>query len=105
MAAMGLGDGHHYIGQMQVLVEGRRAQVVGTNTLAGSIATMDDCVRHFIKEAGGCVSLLREKEDGDGQRLFCASLVSSPFPYLFIHLSICFYFCFCTLSFTPLYTF
>ncbi|KAG0717198.1 N-acetylglucosamine-6-phosphate deacetylase [Chionoecetes opilio] len=52
MAAMGLGEGHHCIGQMQVLVEGRQAQVVGTNTLAGSIATMDDCVRHFIKEAG-----------------------------------------------------
>lgn len=52
MAAMGLGDGSHYIGQMEVLVEGRRAQLVGTNTLAGAIATMDDCVRHFIKEAG-----------------------------------------------------
>lgn len=54
MAAMGLGDGNHLIGQMQVKVEGKRAQLVGTNTLAGSIATMDDCVRHFIKEAGRC---------------------------------------------------
>lgn len=52
MAAMGLGDGNHLIGQMQVKVEGKRAQLVGTNTLAGSIATMDNCVRHFIKAAG-----------------------------------------------------
>ena len=54
MAAMGLGEGHHYIGQMKVLVKGKRAQLVDANTLAGSIVTMDACVRHFIEEAGGC---------------------------------------------------
>ncbi|KAK8376513.1 hypothetical protein O3P69_009865 [Scylla paramamosain] len=52
MAAMGLGEGHHHIGQMEVLVKGQKAQLVGTNTLAGAIVTMDSCVRHFIKEAG-----------------------------------------------------
>lgn len=55
MAAMGLGDGHHHIGQMEVLVEGQKAQLVGTNTLAGAIVTMDNCVRRFIKEAGATV--------------------------------------------------
>ncbi|XP_071549567.1 N-acetylglucosamine-6-phosphate deacetylase [Panulirus ornatus] len=52
MAAMGLGEGEHQIGQMKVKVEGKRAQLVGTDTLAGSIVTMDDCVRHFIHDAG-----------------------------------------------------
>lgn len=52
MAAMGLGEGEHQIGQMKVKVEGERAQLVGTETLAGSIVTMDECVRHFIHDAG-----------------------------------------------------
>ncbi|XP_042207557.1 N-acetylglucosamine-6-phosphate deacetylase-like [Homarus americanus] len=52
MAAMGLGDGVHQIGQMKVLVEGRKARLVDFDTLAGSVVTMDDCVRHFINGAG-----------------------------------------------------
>lgn len=52
MAAMGLGDGDHQMGQLQVKVEGKRALLAGTETLAGSIVTMDDCVRHFILDAG-----------------------------------------------------
>lgn len=52
MAAMGLGDGEHHIGQMMVKVQGRRAVLAGTNTLAGSVATMDECVRVFINDAG-----------------------------------------------------
>ena len=56
MAAMGLGEGHHHIGQMEVLVKGQKAQLVGTNTLAGAIVTMDNCVRRFIKDAGECAA-------------------------------------------------
>ncbi|XP_037774077.1 N-acetylglucosamine-6-phosphate deacetylase-like [Penaeus monodon] len=52
MAAMGLEDGEHHIGQMMVKVQGRRAVLAGTNTLAGSVATMDECVRVFINDAG-----------------------------------------------------
>lgn len=52
MAAMGLGEGEHQIGQMKVNVLGRCARLVGTDTLAGSIVTMDHCVRQFIKDAG-----------------------------------------------------
>ncbi|XP_066956276.1 N-acetylglucosamine-6-phosphate deacetylase [Macrobrachium rosenbergii] len=52
MAAMGLGEGEHTLGQFQVTVRGKRALLQGTETLAGSIVTMDECVRHFILDAG-----------------------------------------------------
>lgn len=57
MAAMGLEDGEHHIGQMMVKVQGRRAVLAGTNTLAGSVATMDECVRVFINDAGMYVTI------------------------------------------------
>uniref|UniRef100_A0A2P2IBP7 N-acetylglucosamine-6-phosphate deacetylase n=1 Tax=Hirondellea gigas TaxID=1518452 RepID=A0A2P2IBP7_9CRUS len=52
MAALGLGEGAHNIGQLAVEVRDRRAFLPGTATLAGSIATMDECIRRFIKAAG-----------------------------------------------------
>ena len=52
MAAMGLGDGAHCIGSQSVSVTGRRAVVSGSNTLAGSVATMNSCIHHFRKESG-----------------------------------------------------
>ncbi|XP_053328132.1 N-acetylglucosamine-6-phosphate deacetylase [Spea bombifrons] len=51
--AMGLGPGKHMLGQQEILINGLNAYVAGTQTLAGSIATMDMCVRHF-REATGC---------------------------------------------------
>ncbi|XP_078519151.1 N-acetylglucosamine-6-phosphate deacetylase [Lissotriton helveticus] len=51
--AMGLGSGRHTLGQQVIQIEGLNAYVAGTTTLAGSIATMDMCVRHF-REATGC---------------------------------------------------
>ena len=51
MAALGLGDGLHSIGQLKVTVKNRRAFLSGTETLAGSIAPMDDCIRRFMKAA------------------------------------------------------
>lgn len=52
MAAMGLGDGEHQIGQLKVKVEKLTARLVGSNTLAGSVVTMDQCIRHFVKNVG-----------------------------------------------------
>ncbi|XP_069838169.1 N-acetylglucosamine-6-phosphate deacetylase isoform X1 [Dendropsophus ebraccatus] len=51
--AMGLGPGRHTLGQQEIIIDGFNAYVAGTRTLAGSIATMDMCVRHF-HEATGC---------------------------------------------------
>ncbi|MCL4126495.1 UNVERIFIED_CONTAM: hypothetical protein GTU68_054606, partial [Idotea baltica] len=51
MAALGLGDGRHQIGQLEVEMKGRRAYILGTDTLAGSIAPMDECIRRFLASA------------------------------------------------------
>lgn len=42
--AMGLPPGRHSLGNMTVDIEGSRAYVEGTRTLAGSIVRMDQCV-------------------------------------------------------------
>nr|XP_012599131.1 N-acetylglucosamine-6-phosphate deacetylase [Microcebus murinus] len=51
--ALGLGNGHHTLGQQEVEVDGLTAYVAGTTTLCGSIAPMDVCIRHFL-QATGC---------------------------------------------------
>jgi len=54
MSAMGLGDGMHTLGQhMEVQIKGKRATIVGSDTLAGSAVSMDTCVRSF-KEFTNC---------------------------------------------------
>ncbi|KAM9346276.1 N-acetylglucosamine-6-phosphate deacetylase [Symphorus nematophorus] len=53
ITAMGLPPGRHTLGQQVIQIQGLHAYVAGTNTLCGSIATMDMCVRHF-KQASGC---------------------------------------------------
>lgn len=53
VSAMGLEAGTHYIGEQAVEIKGHKAIIAGTNTLCGSIATMDMCVRYF-KNATGC---------------------------------------------------
>ena len=52
ISAMGLEDGMHRIGQMEIEVRNRRAYVAGTNTLCGSIAPIDECIRIFKKSTG-----------------------------------------------------
>lgn len=52
ISAMGLTTGVHHIGAQLVDVQNDRAVVAGTNTLCGSIARMDQCVRHFRKVTG-----------------------------------------------------
>ncbi|XP_043196020.1 N-acetylglucosamine-6-phosphate deacetylase-like [Amphibalanus amphitrite] len=51
VAPMGLGSGRHHIGDMDVVIEGERALIEGTDTLCGSIVTMDGCIRHFMHSA------------------------------------------------------
>lgn len=64
MSAMGLGDGIHALGDMSVEIKGDRATLTGTDTLAGSVVSMDTCVRRF-KEFTGC---------SIGEALLCATL-------------------------------
>lgn len=53
ISALGLEAGTHKIGQMSVEIRDQKAFVAGTDTLCGSIASMNDCVKHF-KVASGC---------------------------------------------------
>lgn len=64
MSAMGLGDGTHALGDMSVSIQGDRATLAGTDTLAGSVVSMDTCVRRFQKFTG-CST---------GEALLCATL-------------------------------
>mmetsp|Transcript_3925 Transcript_3925/g.5741 ORF Transcript_3925/g.5741 Transcript_3925/m.5741 type:complete len:559 (+) Transcript_3925:25-1701(+) len=64
MSAMGLGDGTHALGDMSVSIQGDRAVLAGTDTLAGSVVSMDTCVRRFRKFTG-CST---------GKALLCATL-------------------------------
>ena len=52
MSAMGLGDGEHSLGSEDVTVKNKRAVIRGTDTLAGSVASMDCCVSSFKKYTG-----------------------------------------------------
>lgn len=53
ISALGLQEGTHHVGQMDVEVKDNKAYVAGTTTLCGSIASMIECVR-FFKEATAC---------------------------------------------------
>ncbi|KAF5304532.1 hypothetical protein FQA39_LY09583 [Lamprigera yunnana] len=53
ISAMGLEEGKHNIGQLSIEIKNKMAMIVNTNTLCGSIATMDQCVKLF-QEATGC---------------------------------------------------
>lgn len=64
VSAMGLGSGRHHIGDMDVVIDGERAIIEGTDTLCGSIVTMDGCVRHFIHSARECAANAVQRCDG-----------------------------------------
>ncbi|ORZ06162.1 hypothetical protein BCR41DRAFT_382006 [Lobosporangium transversale] len=49
MSAMGLPLGNYQLGNMSVTKEDDRVYIEGTETLAGSVITLDACVRNFIK--------------------------------------------------------
>eukprot|EP01116_Phalansterium_solitarium_P011666 TRINITY_DN2741_c0_g1_i4.p1 TRINITY_DN2741_c0_g1~~TRINITY_DN2741_c0_g1_i4.p1 ORF type:complete len:399 (+),score=-12.59 TRINITY_DN2741_c0_g1_i4:70-1266(+) len=50
--AMGLGPGSYELGTMHVDICDNQAFISGTRTLAGSIATLDGCVRNFRDDTG-----------------------------------------------------
>lgn len=52
MSAMGLPEGSYILGNMSVTVTKEGVFIDGTNTLAGSVISMDDCVRNFMKFTG-----------------------------------------------------
>lgn len=52
MSALDLGDGQHTLGDSTVHVNGNSATILGTDVLAGSIASMDSCIRSFIEFTG-----------------------------------------------------
>lgn len=64
ISAMGLGDGTHSLGNMTVNIKGDRATLTGTDTLAGSVVSMNLCVRRFQRFTGCTV----------GKALLCATL-------------------------------
>ncbi|XP_055333254.1 N-acetylglucosamine-6-phosphate deacetylase-like [Paramacrobiotus metropolitanus] len=49
ISAMGLSEGFHLLGGSKLHISGNRAVIAGTETLCGSIATMDRCIRYFLK--------------------------------------------------------
>uniref|UniRef100_F1KYB1 N-acetylglucosamine-6-phosphate deacetylase n=2 Tax=Ascaris TaxID=6251 RepID=F1KYB1_ASCSU len=51
IAAFGLGDGILRLGDQIIECSGLHALVAGTNTTAGSVASIPFCVRHFMKAA------------------------------------------------------
>ncbi|XP_012280038.1 N-acetylglucosamine-6-phosphate deacetylase [Orussus abietinus] len=53
ISALGLEEGLHRLGQLDIEVNAGRAYIAGTNTLCGSTADMSRSVR-FFKEATGC---------------------------------------------------
>lgn len=46
---LGLGEGMHRLGQFDIEIKNGQAMIAGTNTLCGSIATMNQCVKFFKK--------------------------------------------------------
>ncbi|KAK9720616.1 N-acetyl-glucosamine-6-phosphate deacetylase [Basidiobolus ranarum] len=52
MSAAGLPPGKYYLGAMEVDKSSDRAYITGTTTLAGSVVTIDDCVKNFRKFTG-----------------------------------------------------
>ncbi|CAI4229693.1 unnamed protein product [Auanema sp. JU1783] len=55
IAALGMCDGEHRLGAQTVVVEGLHAFLKGTQTTAGSVASMPFCVKHFISATNASV--------------------------------------------------
>lgn len=49
LSAIGLPDGIHHLGDKQIEVKNSKAYIANTNTLCGSVTSLDECMRYFIK--------------------------------------------------------
>ncbi|XP_057551991.1 N-acetylglucosamine-6-phosphate deacetylase isoform X1 [Hippopotamus amphibius kiboko] len=78
--ALGLGNGRHTLGQQEVEVNGLTAYVAGTNTLSGSIAPMDTCVRHFLRATVAALPLLPSHRSPLTQTSWCSMTLSTSGP-------------------------
>lgn len=56
ISAMGLEEGFHHIGQFDMEVRNHKAYIAGTETLCGSIASMDECIK-ILKKSTNCSSV------------------------------------------------
>lgn len=52
ISPLGLEDGEHHIGQLRIRIKNGMAKIAETNTLCGSIASMDECIRIFKRSTG-----------------------------------------------------
>lgn len=52
MAAMGCDDGELDLGDVKVIVKNNKATVAGTDTLAGAVTMLDECLRIFMSFTG-----------------------------------------------------
>ncbi|CAO4370809.1 unnamed protein product [Caenorhabditis nigoni] len=52
IAALGMADGVHRLGTQTIHVKGLEAKLDGTDTTAGSVASMPYCIRHLMKATG-----------------------------------------------------
>lgn len=49
LSALGLPNGIHHLGDKQIEVNNSKAFIANTNTLCGSVTSLDKCVKYFIK--------------------------------------------------------
>jgi len=49
LSAIGLPDGIHHLGDEQIEVKNSKAYIANTNTLCGSVTSLDECMRFFIE--------------------------------------------------------
>lgn len=52
ISALGLPEGSHYLGNIAIEVRDGRGLLAGTDTMCGSIASLDECVRIFRRATG-----------------------------------------------------
>lgn len=48
VSALGLPDGVHHLGDKQIEVKNSKVYIANTNTLCGSMTSLDQCMRYFI---------------------------------------------------------
>lgn len=55
ISVAGLSDGIHHLADKQIELKNSKAYIADTNTLCGSTASLDECLRCFINATGKCV--------------------------------------------------